>query len=57
MQSISVFLDITKVANLRRKYANVSRTQGMCLVIFFIFYFWIFRQSITVPSFIIVGYV
>ena len=38
MQSISVFLDITKVANLRRKYANVSRTQGMCLVIFFFFF-------------------
>ena len=34
MQSISVFLDITKYADFRRKNADVSRTQGVCLVMF-----------------------
>ena len=28
MQSISVFLDITKIVDFRRKNAAVSRTQG-----------------------------
>ena len=30
MQSISVFLDITKFADFRRKNADISRTEGMC---------------------------
>ena len=34
MQSISVFLDITKVADFRLKNADVSRTQGVCHVIY-----------------------
>ena len=54
MQAIYVFLDITKVADFRRKNADVSRTQGVCYVIYILF-----RSSlgITVPSFIILGYV
>ena len=30
MQPISVFLDITKVADFRRKNTDVSRAQGVC---------------------------
>ena len=37
MQSISVFLDIAKFADLRRTNADVSRTQGMCHVIHIFF--------------------
>ena len=33
MQSIPVFLDITKFADFRRKNADVSKTQGRCHVI------------------------
>ena len=33
MQSISVFLDIAKFADFRRKNADVSRTQGFCHMI------------------------
>ena len=32
IQSISVLLDITKVAVFQRKNADVSRTQGVCRV-------------------------
>ena len=32
MQSIPVFLDITKYADFRRKNAYVSKTQGVCHV-------------------------
>ena len=38
------------------KNADVSRTQGVCQVIY-IFLWILLRQGITVPSFIIVGYV
>ena len=34
MQSIFVFVDIAKFADFRRKNADVSRTQGMCHVIY-----------------------
>ena len=34
MQSISVFLDITKFADFRGRNADVSRTQRMCHVIY-----------------------
>ena len=34
MQSISVFPDIRKFADFRRKNANVSRTQGVCHMIY-----------------------
>ena len=37
MQSISVFLDITKVADFRLKNTNVNRTQGVCDVIYISF--------------------
>ena len=37
MQSISVFPDITKVADFRRKNADVNRTQGVCHVIYIFF--------------------
>ena len=37
MQSISVFLDITKVADFRSKNADLSRTQGVCHVIYILF--------------------
>ena len=33
MQSIFVFLDITKFTDFRGKNADVSRTQGVCHVI------------------------
>ena len=56
MQSIPVFLDVTKVADLRWKNADVSRTHGMSDMIY-IFFLIFFRQGTTVPSSIIVGYV
>ena len=39
MQSVPVFLDITKFADFRRKNADIRKTQGVCYVIdiFFIF--------------------
>ena len=37
MQSISVFLDIGKFADFRQKNADVSKTQGMCHVIYILF--------------------
>ena len=52
MHSISTFLAIAKFADFRLKNADVSTTHGVCHV------FWIFfRQGITVPSLIILGYV
>ena len=55
MQSISAFLDFAKLADFGCKNADPSRTQEVYHVIHI---FWIFfRQGITVPSFIIVGYV
>ena len=33
MQSVSVFIDITKVADFSWKNADVRRTQGVCHVI------------------------
>ena len=50
MESISVFLDITKVANFCIKKADVSTIQGVCHMIYMPFGF------IAVLSFIIVGY-
>ena len=37
MKSISVFLDIAKFADFRRKAADVSRTQGVCPMIHIFF--------------------
>ena len=37
MQSISVFLDITKFADFRGKNADVSRSPGLCHVIHIFF--------------------
>ena len=37
MQSISVFLDIAKFTDFRRKSADVGRKQGMCRVIHIFF--------------------
>ena len=37
MKSTPVFLDITKVANFRRKNADISRTQGACKLIYVVF--------------------
>ena len=34
MQSVFVFVDIAKFYDFRRKNADVSRTQGMCHVIY-----------------------
>ena len=34
MQSISVFLDITEVADFPWKNADASRTQGVCLALY-----------------------
>ena len=55
MQSISVFLDITKVADFQRKNANVNRTLGICHVIYL--FFGSFLGKVELRSFIIVGYV
>ena len=56
MQSISVFLDTTKYADFRWKKCRFQQNSGGVprdSYIFLIF----FRSGITVPSFIIVGYV
>ena len=37
MQSISVFFDVTKVADFSLKNADISRTQGVCHMIYIIF--------------------
>ena len=37
MQSISVFLDMTKFTDFRLKNADVNRTQGLCHVIHIFF--------------------
>ena len=37
IESISVFLDVAKFADFRLKNADVSRTQGMCPVIYKVF--------------------
>ena len=37
MQYVSVFFDITKFADSRRKNADVSKTQGVCHVIHIFF--------------------
>ena len=37
MQSISVFFDVTKVADFSWKNADISRTQGVCHMIYIIF--------------------
>ena len=55
MQSICVFLDIAKFANFQRKIADISRTQRVYHVIHIVLN--VFRKGITVPIFIIVGYV
>ena len=34
MQSISVFLDVAKFADFRLKNRDISRTQGVCHVIY-----------------------
>ena len=52
MQSVSVFLDITKFVDFMSKNADISRRQGMSHVIHIFL-----GSSITVPSFIIIGYV
>ena len=56
MQSISVFLDIIKIADFQWKNADVSRTQGVFHVIY-IFFVSSLSKGIIVPSFIIAGYV
>ena len=52
MRSILVFPDILTVTDFQLKNSDVSRIQGVCHVILWIF----FREDITVPSFINVGY-
>ena len=37
MQSVSLFLDIAKIADVRWKNADFSRTQGVCHVIHMFF--------------------
>ena len=38
MQSVSVFLDTTKIADFKWKSAEVNRTQGLCHVIYMLIY-------------------
>ena len=54
IQSISVFLHVTKFTDFRWKNADVSRSQGVSYVIHMILGS---SLGITVPSFIIVGYI
>ena len=54
MQSIFVFLEFIKFADFRRKNADFSRTQGVCLVIHF---FGSFLGKVSLLNFIIVAYV
>ena len=54
MQSISVFLDTTKVADFRWKNVDISRVQG---VYHMIYLFFGSSLGVTVPSLFIVGYV
>ena len=37
MQSISVFFDKTKVADFQQKNIDISRTQGVCRMIYIFF--------------------
>ena len=37
IKSLSLFLDIAKFADFRQKNADVSRTQGVCHVIYILF--------------------
>ena len=37
MQSITVFLDITKIADLGQKNVDISRSQGLCHVMYLFF--------------------
>ena len=53
MQPISVFFDITKVADSQLTNNDVIRTQGLCHVIYI--FFWIFLKE-GVPSLIIIAY-
>ena len=52
MEYISVFLDIAKFADFWLGNADVSRTKGVCHVTDIVF-----GSSLSMPSFIIVGYV
>ena len=54
MQSISVFLDMTKVANFWWKNADASRSQDVCHMIY-LFGSFLAGLGITMPSFITVG--
>ena len=37
MQSVSVFLDVTKFSDFQRKNADVSRAKGVCPVVYMFF--------------------
>ena len=57
MQSISIFLDISKFANFQRKNADVGKTQGVChmvhgskLKVYVVFLPSILEQSRKRPS-------
>ena len=52
--NLYMFLDITKVANFWWKNTDISRTLKLYICIFFRIFF---RQVITVPSSVTVGYV
>ena len=54
MQSISAFLDTTKVADFRWKHAEIRRAQVVCHMIYLFFGS---SLGVTLPSFFIVGYV
>ena len=54
MQYISVFFDITTVADFRRRNANVRRTQEVCYVNYT--FFGSPLGKVKLPNFIIVGY-
>ena len=54
MQAIYVFLDIANVADFQWKNADAAEPKGLSRDFYIC---WIFRQGITVPGFIIVGYV
>ena len=56
MQSVYVFIFITKIADFQCKNVDVSRTHELRQVIY-LYFFKSFLGKVQLPSFIIVGYV
>lgn len=60
MESISIFLNISKFADIRLKNADVSKFQGVCRVIYVVFMIFVYLGIfvyIAVQNVAVVGYV